>query len=307
MKLFFSKQRGKKARKGLKNASLLLFWSASFSQTKQDRIGLSYNGSPSQGSEHPRMFWSPFAPPYFRVLSGINRFLINENRFWNWFSKQNTRKIQNTPVQTSFRYLKTGSATGLYRKVFENVTGAKWRRNILGRSNPWEGDQTYSQKRKRASHFQGPPVHRPGFLRKFATLMDGSEGWEKVRNRFGPKKFLFPSISKVPTSGYQENVDTQPHRKVNRNQRERSINCKSPCLESVRYGKLRSGLIFSGVILTFSSSFFSSQRTNGSHTLAENHSRLRTTTSWPTGFSRPLIDAQCASNFSTWQYTRLNS
>ena len=40
-----------------------------------------YYGSPSQGSEHPGMFRSHFAPPDFRVLSGINRFLINENRF----------------------------------------------------------------------------------------------------------------------------------------------------------------------------------------------------------------------------------
>ena len=34
--------------------------------------------------------------------------------------------------------MKTGSETGLYRKVLENVTGAKWRRNILGRSGPRE-------------------------------------------------------------------------------------------------------------------------------------------------------------------------
>ena len=71
-----------------------------------------FKGSPSEGSEHPRMFWSYFAPPDIRVLYGINRFLIKENRFWNWFSKQSTRKIQNTPSQTSFRSLKTGFETG---------------------------------------------------------------------------------------------------------------------------------------------------------------------------------------------------
>ena len=44
-----------------------------------NQIGCTFKGS--QGSEHPRMFWSHFDPPDFRVLSGINRFLITENRF----------------------------------------------------------------------------------------------------------------------------------------------------------------------------------------------------------------------------------
>ena len=128
-------------------------------------------GSPSQGSEYPRMLWSHFAPPDFRVLSGINRFLINENRFWNSFSKQSTRKIQNTLVQTSFRYLKTGSETGLYRKVLENVTGAKWQRNILGRSDPWEGDPYFSPStfNSKRAQFNLPPRTNNSFHIYYTT------------------------------------------------------------------------------------------------------------------------------------------
>ena len=42
-------------------------------------------------------------------------------------------------AKTGFRFLKTGSETGLYRKVLGNVASAKWRRNILGCTDPWEG------------------------------------------------------------------------------------------------------------------------------------------------------------------------
>ena len=48
--------------------------------------------------------------------SGSNQFQIFENWFWNWLIQQSTR----------------------------NVTGAKWRRNILGRSDPWEFDPKLS-------------------------------------------------------------------------------------------------------------------------------------------------------------------
>ena len=61
------------------------------------------------------------------------------NRFSNWFSKQNTQKIQNLLAKTGFRFLKTGSETGLYRKVFGNVASAKWRWNIPGMFWPLRG------------------------------------------------------------------------------------------------------------------------------------------------------------------------
>ena len=54
--------------------------------------------------------------------------------------KANYSKIQNLPAKTGFKFLKTGSETGLYRKVLGNVASAKWRRNILGCSDPREGD-----------------------------------------------------------------------------------------------------------------------------------------------------------------------
>ena len=101
---------------------------------------ITHNGSPSQGSEHSGLFRSHFAPPTFSSTFWYKPVSDKWNRFSNWFSKQSTMKIQNSPALTGFRFFKTGSETGLCRKVLGNVASTKWRRNILGCSDSWEGD-----------------------------------------------------------------------------------------------------------------------------------------------------------------------
>ena len=97
-------------------------------------------GSPSQGSEHPRMFrqhfaevtfpgtfrYKPVSEPVFKIMKPVwaGGFWI----FWVFYFENQ--------FQNRF-YL---SETGLYQKVLENVGGAKWLRYILGCSDPWEGD-----------------------------------------------------------------------------------------------------------------------------------------------------------------------
>ena len=76
---------------------------------------------------------------HYRVLSGINRLQINETGFETGFQSKllkKSRTLQLKPVPDSW----TGSETGVYHKVLRNVTSAKWRRNILGCSDPWEGN-----------------------------------------------------------------------------------------------------------------------------------------------------------------------
>ena len=78
------------------NCSQLLLFETNLSNivllTQYKTPATLYIGSLSQGSEHPRLFRSHFAPPDFRVLSGINRFLI---------------------------YMKTGFKTGFQSRVLE--------------------------------------------------------------------------------------------------------------------------------------------------------------------------------------------
>ena len=84
-----------------------LFKTCSWKNTNVNKNVLDfYRGSPSQGSEHPGMLRSHFAPPTFSSTSWYKPDSDSWNRFRNWFSKQSTQKIQNLPAKTGFRFLK---------------------------------------------------------------------------------------------------------------------------------------------------------------------------------------------------------